>query len=137
MKTMDIQKLFKTSHVIAVVGLSDKFDRDSYKVADYLLYNEFEIIPINPNIDSWNGIEAYASLLEIQKEVHVDIVDIFRKSEFVLDVVKEAIRLNPKPKAIWMQLGVESKEARELAEKNGIFVVENKCIRIEHQKLAL
>ncbi|MEK6981391.1 MAG: CoA-binding protein [Candidatus Micrarchaeota archaeon] len=121
-----IPQILKSAKVIAVVGLSDKPDRPSYGVASYLLNHGYRIIPVNPNISEWKGILAKASLLEITEPV--DIVDIFRKSEDVLPIVEQAIKI--KPKLIWMQLGVINEEAAKLAEANRILVIMDKCIKI-------
>lgn len=126
--------MLKNTKTIAIVGLSDKVDRDSYQVALYLQNAGYTIIPINPNITSWNGIKAYPRLLDIPNEIHIDIVDIFRKSEFIEQIVDEVLAMKNKPKAIWMQLGIENEEAKKKAEHASILVIENKCIKIEHQK---
>lgn len=132
---MEIKKILEEVKTIAVVGLSDNPDRDSYIVAKYLQEHGYKIIPVNPNIKEWNGIKSYLDMMSIPSNIKIDIVDIFRKSEFVTEIVKEATALKKKPKLIWMQLGIENKEAKELAEKNGIEVIQNRCIKIEHQKL--
>ena len=129
----DVKNLLEKSQTIAIVGLSTNPERDSYIVADYLRNHGYKIIPINPNIENWNGLKSYQRVIDVTDTV--DIIDIFRKNEAVLDIVKEALRLRQKPKAIWIQLGIENNEARELAEKNDLFVVGNKCIKIEHQRL--
>ena len=95
---------------IAIVGLSDKTDRPSFKVAKYFLDLSYTIIPINPNIDNWLGIKAYPDLKSIPKEIEVDIVDIFRKSEDVLEIVKDIIQTGRKP-IIWMQEEIINNEA--------------------------
>jgi predicted CoA-binding protein len=127
----EIEKILKESKVIAVVGLSDNPSRPSFEVALYLKARGYQIIPINPNISEWNGIRAYPNLTALGQKV--DIVDIFRKSEDVLPVVKEAIAIGAK--TIWMQLGVVNEEAADLARKAGLNVVMDKCIKIEHAKM--
>ncbi len=116
---------------IAVVGLSDKPDRASYQVAQYLLQQGYEIIPVHPRIQSVFGIPAVRSLGEIEGEI--DLVDIFRKSEDLPEVVKEALQVGVK--SIWVQLGLENEAAHKLAEKAEIPYIENRCIKIEHQRL--
>jgi len=118
---------------IAVVGLSDKIDRPSFKVAKYFLDLGYKIIPVNPNIENWLGIKAYADIKSIPKEIKIDIVDIFRKSEEVLEIVKEVIETNRKP-IIWMQEEIINEEAKKLAEKNGMEVTMGLCLMKEHQK---
>jgi len=129
---MDISTILKTSKTIAVVGLSDKPERPSYDVASYLLEHGYKIIPVNPNITEWKGIKAYKSFLEIKEKV--DVVDIFRKSEDVPPVVDEAIKI--RAKTVWMQLGIVNEQAAAKARKAGLNVVMDRCMKIEHGKLA-
>lgn len=129
---MEIEGVLKKSKVIAVVGLSDKEDRASYQVASYLLEHGYQIIPVNPNITEWKGIKAYGSLSQV--DVQIDIVDIFRKNEFVLDIIDEAITLGAG--VIWMQLGIVDEESAKIARNAGLAVVMDKCLKIEHQKIS-
>lgn len=130
--TDDAKKdLFTGSHTIAVVGLSPDRKKASNIVADYLIANGFRIIPVNPGYPEILGQKSYSSLAEIPGKV--DIVDIFRRSEKVLPVVEEAIKLEPK--AIWLQLGIINNEAQELAESHGILFIMNQCIKQEHARL--
>ncbi len=117
---------------VAVVGLSDNEERDSYRVAEFLLTKGFQIYPVNPSLDTWKGIKAYPNLSAIPKSENIEIVDIFRRSEAVPAIVTEALQL--RPKAIWMQEGVISEDGKEIAEKAGIYVVMDKCIMKEYQK---
>ncbi len=130
---MDINSILKTSKIIAIVGLSDKPDRPSYDVASYLLSHGYTIIPVNPMIKEWKGIKAYSSLLEIPKEIKVDVVDVFRKSEDVLPIAKEAVSIGAK--TLWLQLGIINEEASLLASKNHLNFVNDRCIKIEHSKI--
>lgn len=123
--------LLKTAKRIAVVGLSDKPDRDSYRVADYLLRYGYEIIPVNPAVTEVLGVKSAKSLAEI--EGHIDIVDVFRKSDAVPAIAKEAVRLGAG--ALWLQLGVEHEEAAAEAKAAGLVVVQDHCIKIEHARL--
>jgi len=128
---MDIAAILGGSRTIAVVGLSDKPERPSYQVADYLMKNGYRIIPVNPNIVTWEGIKAYPSLSEIREKV--DVVDIFRKSEDVAPIVDQAIAVGAK--VVWMQLGVINEEAAGRARAAGLAVVMDRCMKIEHMKL--
>ena len=130
-----IKSILKTSKTIAVVGLSDKPERDSYIVAEYLRNVGYSIIPINPNISEWNGIKACASLLDIPSSIKIGIVDIFRRSEFVEEIVDQALQMKNKPRVIWLQLGIENEKSAEKARAAGILVIQNRCIRIEHEKI--
>ena len=129
---MDIGSVLKKSKTIAVVGISDKPERPSYEVAGYLLEHGYTIVPVNPNLSEWRGIKVFASLSEIPREIVVDVVDIFRKSEDVAPIVEEAIKIGAK--VVWMQLGIVNEEAAEKAREAGLDVIMNKCMKIEHMK---
>jgi predicted CoA-binding protein len=128
-----IAELLKRSKTIAVVGLSCNPLRASHGVSAYMQQHGYRIIPVNPQIEDCLGETAYASLLDIpEKDVpeKIDIVDIFRRSEFVEEIVDQAIQL--KVPAIWMQEDVIHEKAAEKARKAGIFVVMDRCILKEH-----
>ena len=127
-----IAELLKSAKTIAVVGLSDSPLRTSHGVSQYMQSQGYRIIPVNPAIMESLGEKAYASLSEVPEKI--DIVNVFRRSEFVPDVVEEAIRLGVP--AIWMQEGVVHEEAAEKARQAGIFVVMDRCILKEHLKRA-
>jgi hypothetical protein len=112
-----------------VVGLSDDPLRPSHGVSAYMQAQGYRIIPVNPQIESCLGEKAYASLLEVPQKI--DIVNIFRRPEFVEEVVDQAIQL--KVPAIWMQEGVIHQRAAEKARQAGIFVVMDRCILKEHR----
>ncbi len=125
-----ITELLKTAKTIAVVGLTDSPLRPSYGVSHYMLSQGYRIIPVNPNINEWMGEKAYRSLLEVPEKI--DIVNVFRRSDAVPEVVQQAIQI--KAPAIWMQEGVIHAEAAEKARQAGIFVVMDLCILKEHRK---
>ena len=125
-----IAELLKSAKTIAVVGLSDSPFRTSYSVSQYMQSQGYRIIPVNPTIQESLGEKAYASLLDVPEKI--DIVNIFRRSEFVPEIVEEAIRLQVP--AIWMQEGVIHETAAEKARQAGIFVVMDRCILKEHAK---
>ncbi|MGB7553831.1 MAG: CoA-binding protein [Candidatus Korobacteraceae bacterium] len=125
-----ITELLKSAKIIAVVGLTDTPIRPSYGVSHYMQSQGYRIIPVNPNITAWQGEKAYASLLDVPEKI--DIVDIFRRSDAVPEMVEQAIQV--KAPAIWMQEGVVHEEAAEKARQAGIFVVMDKCILKEHIK---
>lgn len=127
--TDEIGELLKRSKTIAVVGLSNNPLRPSYGVSAYMQSHGYRIIPVNPEIKGALGEKAVASLSDVGEPI--DIVDVFRRSEFVAEVVDEAIRL--KVPAIWMQEGVIHEEAAEKARKAGILVVMDLCILKEHR----
>ncbi len=125
-----ITQILKTSKVIAVVGLSSKRFRPSYGVAAYLQSAGYRIIPVNPEEKEVLGERAYARLEDVPEKV--DIVDIFRRPEFVPAIVESAIVKGAK--AVWMQEGVIHSEAAERARRAGIIVVMDACILKEHVK---
>ena len=129
----EIKKILSSFKTVAVVGISPKEDRPSYIVASYLKSKGYRIIPVRPDGDEILGEKVYHSLSDIPKEIRVDVVDIFRKSEDVPPVVEEAIQRGAK--MVWLQEGVIHKEAGEKAEKAGLKVVMDRCIKKEHQRL--
>jgi len=127
----EIKKLIEETKRIAIVGLSNNPDRDSYRVAEFLLMHGKEIVPVNPMVDQVLGVKAVGSLKEIEGEV--DMVDVFRRSDQVMPIAEEAVEIGAK--SIWFQLGVVNEEASKYAEDNGLQVVMDKCIKIEHYRL--
>ena len=125
-----IPELLRRSHTIAVVGLSSKKFRPSYGVAEYMQEQGYRIIPVNPNETEVLGEKAYASLEDVKE--HIDIVDIFRRPEFVAPIVDSAIRIGAG--AVWMQEGVIHAIAAERARSAGLVVVMDRCILKEHIK---
>lgn len=124
-----IADLLKRSKTIAVVGLSNSPLRPSHGVAAYMQTQGYRIIPVNPKIHGALGEKAYASLLNVPEKI--DLVNVFRRPEFVDEVVDQAIQL--KVPAIWMQEEVINQKAAEKARKAGIFVVMDRCILKEHK----
>jgi predicted CoA-binding protein len=124
-----IADLLKRAKTIAVVGLSNSPLRPSHGVSAYMQTNGYHIIPVNPKIKGALGEKAYASLLDAPGKI--DIVNIFRRPEFVEEVVDQAIQL--KVPAIWMQEEVINEKAAEKARKAGIFVIMDRCILKEHK----
>ena len=124
----EIRDILKTAKVVAVVGLSDKPDRDSYRVAAYLQKAGYRIIPINPAVKEVLGEKAYASLRDVPEKV--DLVDIFRKPDAVPEIVEDAISVGAK--AVWMQEGIAHNAAAERARAAGLKVVMDRCTLKEH-----
>lgn len=125
-----VTEILKTSDTIAVVGLSSRRHRPSYGVAQYLQSAGYRVIPVNPNETEILGEKCYARLEDIPE--HVDIVDVFRRSEFAPAIVESAIRIGAR--GVWMQEGVTHAEAAERARSAGLFVIMNTCILKEHIK---
>ena len=134
MKQSDpIYELLLRAKTIAVVGLSDSPMRPSHGVSAYMQAAGYKIIPVNPQVAESLGEKSYPSLLEIPREVveTIDLVDVFRRSEYVDEIVEQAIQL--KIPAIWLQEDVINERAAEKARKAGIFVVMDLCVLKEHR----
>jgi uncharacterized protein len=131
-----IRGILNTVKTIAMVGASEKENRPSYFAFKYLLERGYSMIPVNPGHAGGTmlGQKIYAKLADIP--VPVDMVDIFRGSQYAPAVVREALALTPRPQVIWMQLGVRNDEAAALAEANGMKVVMNRCPKIEYGRLS-
>ncbi len=125
----DLGEILRNSKTIAVVGLSSKPMRPSYGVSEYMQRQGYRIIPVNPAIRGALGEKAVPGLSDIKEKI--DIVDVFRRSEFVSEIVEECIRL--KVPAIWLQEGVTDEASAERARRAGIFVVMDRCILKEHR----
>ncbi|MDE4176164.1 CoA-binding protein [Phaeobacter sp. PT47_59] len=130
-----LRKILKRTRTVAVVGVSTNPVRPSYYVARYLSLKGYRVIPVNPGHAGKRlfGETVRASLSEI--DVPVDMVDIFRKSEAVPAIVEEALDLFPDLQTIWMQIGVQHAEAAAQAEVRGVDVIQNRCPKIEYQRL--
>ena len=125
-----IREILEKCKTLAVVGLSSKPSRPSYGVAAYMKAHGYRIIPVNPNEQSVSGDKAYRALDDVAEAI--EVVVIFRRSEFVPEVVQAAIRKHAK--VIWMQEGVIHEEAAARARDAGLFVVQDRCILKEHAK---
>lgn len=135
-----IKKILSNNKLIVVVGLSRNPSKDSHDVAAYLQHVGYRIIPVNPVAKEILGETSYGSLLDIPEELKkkIEIVNIFRPSEVVLQIVDEAIELKNEfgtPKVIWMQLGIVHEKAAENARSVGIKVVMDRCLKVEHWRL--
>ena len=131
-----IPQLLSAARTVAVVGMSSKPERASYQVAAYLQQHGHRIIPVNPTYagQSILGEHCYATLAQASKEHGViDIVDCFRKSEDILPIAEQAIAIGAR--CLWMQLGIVNEDAARLAQKAGMMVVMDHCLKIEHQAL--
>ena len=126
-----IKDLLQKAHTIAVVGLSSSRIRASYGVSQYMQSAGYRIIPVNPNEQEVLGEKSYARLEDVPEKI--DVVDVFRRSEFVPEIVDAAIRVGAH--AIWMQDGVVDETAAQRARDAGLFVVMDACILREHRRL--
>jgi uncharacterized protein len=131
-----IRGILNTVKTIAMVGASRKDNRPSYFAFKYLLERGYAMIPVNPGQAGQEllGRRIYARLLDIPEPV--DMVDIFRAAQYAVPIVEEALMMQPRPRVIWMQLGVRNDEAAALAEANGLKVVMNRCPKIEYGRLS-
>ncbi len=125
------REILEQSKTVAVVGLSDNPERDSYQVAKYLQEQGYRIIPVNPTVKTVLGEQSYPDLKSIP--VPVDVVDVFRRSDAVLPIAQEAISI--KAKALWLQDGIFNEEAAALARASGLDVVMDNCMRRELRAL--
>lgn len=126
-----IREMLENARVIAVVGHSDKPERTSYKIANYLRRAGYKVYPVNPTVEEINGEKSYPALADVPEPV--DIVNIFRRSEFLDGVADEAIKAGAKN--FWAQLGLYDQAAGKKARRAGLGVVMNRCIKVEHQRL--
>ncbi len=129
---------WKNIRVIAVVGASANRERDSNEVFRYFIEKGYEVIPVNPRYEDVEGKKCYPSLLEIPKEIakRIDMVDIFRRAEFVPPIVEESIKLKEKYgnlKVIWMQYGAYNADAEKMAKEHGLEVISNACAMVTHK----
>ena len=131
-----VRQYLTTSKTVAVVGLSDREETTSNRVSKEMQSRGYRIIPVNPKLAGQEilGEKAYASLAEIP--FHVDIVDVFRRSEFLPDVARDFLQADAQ--IFWAQLGLENKEAEEILRAGGCEdIVMNRCIKKEHTRLIL
>ncbi|GAX91829.1 CoA-binding protein [Effusibacillus lacus] len=128
-----LAELLRETRTIAVFGLSDDPAKASNEVAQYLQSQGYEIIPVNPKLTSVLGRKSYPTLMDV--EGTVDIVDVFRRSEHVPEVVDQVMQMKEKPKAVWIQLGIVNDEQCKRIEEAGITAIQDACIKIEHYRL--
>ena len=132
MEKLNIKEVLENAKTIAIVGLSEKDGRTSNRIGKYLQINgKYRIIPVNPNADEIFGEKTYKSLLDIPSEIKIDIVNVFRRSEFLEEVAKEAVARGCG--AFWAQLGVYDEKAAKILEEADIPFIMNRCIFVEHQ----
>ena len=131
-----IRGILNTVKTIAMVGVSANTSRPSYFAFKYLHERSYRMIPVNPGLAGQDllGRKVFATLLDIDEPV--DMVDIFRPPRYARAIVEEALRMEPRPRVMWMQLGIRDDEAARLAEENGLKVVMNRCPKIEYGRLS-
>ena len=129
----EIYAFLEKATTIAVVGISEREDRASRYVSEYLQREGYTIYPVNPNLGDWHGLRAYDSVAEIPAPV--DIVDVFRRPEFVLPIAEDAVEAGVG--VLWLQQGIVNDEAAELALGAGLSVVMDACIMVAHKSMKL
>jgi predicted CoA-binding protein len=129
----EVRGLLASAEVIAVVGLSQNADRPSNQVAWYLHHQGYELYGVNPSLEGEEvfGIPVVARLDQVPKPI--DVVDVFRRSEYTPEVAREAVEVGAR--ALWLQLGIHNQEARAIAEAAGLAYVEDHCAKVEHGRL--
>jgi predicted CoA-binding protein len=133
MNQSTIEHSLRNSQTIAVVGLSPKPHRDSFRVARYMQTQGYRIVPINPNVPEVLGERAYASLNEAAAHERIDMVNCFRNAEDIPPIAAEAIAIGAK--FLWLQLGIVNDEAAAQATAAGLSVVQDRCLMVEHRRL--
>ena len=141
MSQIEIREILGKYRVVAVVGLSKEIGKDSHRVSAYMQQQGYRIIPVNPFADQVLGEKSYPSLLEIPEDIQktIEVVDIFRRAEDVPPIMEQVIALKRrygKPYVVWMQLGIVNEEAAEAGRRAGLMVVMDRCLMVEHRRLA-
>ncbi|WP_031423678.1 CoA-binding protein [Exiguobacterium sp. NG55] len=127
-----LKQLLSEAKTIAVVGVSDNPNKTANQIAEYLLRVGYTVIPVNPMLEEWNGRKAYPSVESIPGRI--DIVDVFRRSEFLAGVAEDAVR-HGDVGLVFNQLGLSSPEAEQIVRDAGLDYVENRCLYVEHARL--
>lgn len=130
-KPEEIKEILKSKKRIAVVGLSDNPTRTSYQVTKHMLDAGYDIVPVNPTVDEVLGLKSFSSLKDI--DGHIDIVNVFRKSEFLLEVAKDAVEINAD--VFWAQLGLVNHDAYDYLQEHGVTTIMDRCIKVQHAQL--
>lgn len=129
-----VLEMLKNSETIAVIGMKNSEAETAYKVPYYLSKHGYEIFPVNPKNAGKEalGKKFTAKVYEIKEKI--DLVNVFRRPEFLMDHAKEILKMKPLPKYVWFQLGIQNDEAAKLLEDKGISVIQDKCIMVEHSR---
>ena len=131
----ELRGILGATRTIAVVGLTPSPERPSHGVAAYLQGAGYRIVPVNPHHDTILGERSYQTLTAAAVDHQIDVVDVFRRSQFVGPIVDEAIRLKPAPRLIWLQMGVVDETARQRSQAAAIPFVMDRCLMVEHRAL--
>ena len=128
-----LSALLTAAKTVAVVGIKDRPEEDAYRVPDYMRRAGYRILPVNPKLTQVFDMPCRASLGEVDEPI--DLVNLFRASEHVPAHVDEILALEPRPKIVWMQLGIHHGEAAQRLRDGGIEVVQDRCIMVDHRRL--
>ena len=128
-----LRSILEDARTIAVVGLSSRPDRPSYDVSAYMQEHGYRIVPVNPKETEVLGQTAYPSLQDVPNDIHIDIVDVFRRAESTPPVARDAVQVGAK--VLWLQEGIVNDEARRIAEHGGLTVIMGMCIRVVHHQI--
>jgi len=132
----DLKKILEKASTIAIVGLSNKPEKTSNRIGKYLQKTgKYRVIPVNPSTQEVLGEKSYASLRDIPEDIDIDIVNIFRKSEYIEEIARDAVERGCG--VFWTQLGIYNEEAKKILKQADIPTVMNTCIFVEHQNLTL
>jgi predicted CoA-binding protein len=126
-----LRALLGDVHVIAVVGLSANPDRPSNSVSEYLQRHDYRVVPVNPGETEILGEQAYPSLLDIPRDIQIDVVDVFRRAEHTPEIARQAVEIGAK--VLWLQEGIVNQEAADIAVAGGLTVIMGVCIRHTRQ----
>ncbi len=129
--TSTLRRILRDCHTIAIVGLSAEWHRPSNFVGKYLQQHGYRVIPVNPRYTEVLGERCYANLTDIAEPI--DMVDVFRRTEDVLPIAEQAVRIGAK--CLWQQIGVMNSQAAALAQAAGLDTVQDRCVKIEHARL--
>ena len=130
----ELREMLDSCQTVAVLGIKTLETEDAYRIPQYMQTHGYRIVPVNPKFEQVLGHRAYPTLREIDEPV--DLVNVFRASEHIPDHVDEILAMSPRPKAVWLQLGIHHGEAAAKLRAAGIDVVQDRCIMVEHKRLA-
>ena len=128
-----LARLLTAAKTVAVVGIKDRPEEDAYRVPDYMRRAGYRILPVNPKLSQVFDTPCRATLGEIEEPI--DLVNLFRASEHVSAHVDEILALDPKPRAVWMQLGIHHGPSAHRLREAGIVVIQDRCIMVDHRRL--
>jgi predicted CoA-binding protein len=131
--TDEMRTILRDSKSIAVVGISERETRASKYVSEYMQREGYTIYPVNPNLDTWNGLKVYDSVVDLPEKV--DIVDVFRRSSQILPLAGDVVEAGAK--VMWLQQGIVNEDAAEIVSDAGIKVIMDSCIMVEHKSMKL